>query len=136
MPSDTPGADSAGLPGSFANLSDVSRFFHPVGDPVEAWNGIPIMHQATAGQEYLPGQLYSFTAAATISQATDFYQSKLPPLGYALMMAGPATGSAGTGANAIHNSFLYMMKDSHILLIYIASYDSDPSHVAVVLSTQ
>ncbi len=124
------------MPAPFTNLSDVSQYFNPVGQPVQSWNGIPIMSEAVAGQEFKPGQVYSFKAAATISQAADFYQSKLPPLGYTSFMPGPATGSAGTGANAIHNSFLYMLKGSQILLIYIASYDSDPSHVSVVLSTQ
>ena len=135
-PSDTPPADSGSMPAPFANLSNVSQYFNPVGQPVPSWNGIPIMPEAIAGQEFKPGQLYSFKAAATIAQAVDFYQAKLPALGYTSFMPGPATGSAGTGANAIHNSFLYMLKGSQMLLIYIASYDSDPSHVSVVISTQ
>ena len=124
------------MPQPFANLANISQYFNPVGQPVPNWNGIPIMPEATAGQEFKPGQLYSFKATATIAQAVSFYQAKLPALGYTSFMPGPATGSAGTGPNAIHNSFLYMLKGTNILLIYIASYDSDPSHVSVVISTQ
>ncbi len=136
VPSDTATAGAGSMPVPFTNLNDVSQYFNPVGEPAASWNGIPIMPQAIAGQEFIAGQVYSFKAAATISQAVDFYQSKLPALGYTSFMPGAATGSAGTGANAIHNSFLYMLKGSQTLLIYIASYDSDPSHVSVVLSTQ
>ncbi len=135
-PSDTPDASSGSLPIPFANLSNVSQYFNPVGQPASTWNGIPIMPEATAGQEFKAGAVYSFKATATIAQAASFYEAKLPALGFASFMAGPSTGSAGTGSNAIHDSFLYFMKGSQILLIYIASYDSDLAHASVVISTQ
>ena len=135
-PSDTPDAQSGSLPVPFSNLMNVSQYFNPVGQPVQDWNGVPIMPQATAGQEFKPGAVYSFKATATIEQAASFYQEKMPALGYTSFMAGPATGSSGTGGNAMHNSFLYFTKSSQILLLYIASYDTDSGHVSVVISTQ
>jgi len=134
-PSETPEAQSPSLPIPFANLSGVSQYENPVGQPVSAWNGIPIMPQATAGQEFKPGEVYSFKATAIISQAVSFYQGKMPALGYAIN-AGPGSGSAGTGSNALHNSFLYYFKGSQIILMYILSYDNDPGHITVVISTQ
>ena len=35
-----------------------------------------------------------------------------------------------------YSSFLYFTKDSQILLIYIASYDTGSGHVSVVISTE
>lgn len=133
-PSATPGADLGAIP--FSNLNNISQYFNPVGQPAQAWNGIPIMPEAIAGQEFAQSGVYSFKADATIEQAVSFYQSRLPALGYTSPMPGAATGSAGTGSNAIHNSVLYMMNGSRLLLLYIASYDSDPNHVSVVISTQ
>ena len=134
-PSDTPNPASQSLPIPFVNLMGVSQYFNPVGQPAQAWNGIPIMPQATAGQEFKPGAVYSFKAAATIAQGVSFYKGKLASLGYSLN-GEPGSGSSGTGANAIHNSFLDGFKGSQILLIYIASYDSDPGTIIVVFSTQ
>jgi hypothetical protein len=134
-PSETPDAQSPSLPLPFANLSGISQYYNPVGQPVSTWNGIPIMPQATAGQEFKPGAVYSFKATAVISQAVSFYQGKMSPLGYSIN-GGPGTGSAGTGSNALHNSFLYYFKGSQIILIYILSYDNDSGHIIVVISTQ
>lgn len=122
--------------GPFANLSGISQYFNPTGQPASAWNGIPIMPAATAGQEWAAQQVYSFKAPGKIADAVSFYQAKMPPLGYTSFMPGPATGSAGTGNDAIHNSVLMFTKGSQFLLIYIASYDSDPSHFSVVISVQ
>ncbi len=131
----TPRASVPGMPAPFGNLSNISQYFNPVGQPVQSWKGIPIMPQATAGQEFQSGSVYGFKATATIADATSFYQSKLAALGYSSFMPGPSTGSAGTGSDAIHNSFLYYLNGPQMVLVYIASYDSDPSHVMVVLST-
>ena len=135
-PSDTPNPLSQLMPAPFTNLmGGISQFFNPVGQPVQTWNGIPIMPQAAAGQEFKPGEIYSFKAAATVAQGESFYQAKISALGFSLN-GGPATGSAGTGSNAQHNSFLYFYKGSRILLISITSFDSDPNTIIVVISTQ
>ncbi len=130
---------SLALPGSgpepYVNMMDISHYMNPSGPPVQTWNGVPIMSQATDGQAFQSGAVYSFKATATVSQAADFYQSKLHPLGYKLYV-GPATGTAGSGNNSIHSNFLGYSKGSRLLLIYIASYDIDAGHVFVVLTTQ
>jgi hypothetical protein len=113
----------------------ISQYFKPVGGPVQSWNGIPIMPQATAGQEFKPGAVYSFKAPATISQGVSFYKAKISALGFKFN-GDTITGSAGTGSNALHNSVLNTYKGAQILLIYIAAYDSDTGHIIVVISTQ
>jgi hypothetical protein len=134
-PSETPNPDLQSVPIPFANLMGIRQYFNPVGIPVQTWNGIPIMPQATTGQEFKPGAVYSFKAAAAIAQGVSFYKGKISALGYSLN-GEPATGSAGTGSNALHNSVIYCYKGSQILLIYIAAFDNDTGHIIVVISTQ
>ena len=132
--SDTPNPLSQLMPMPFTNMMNASQYLNPVGPPAKSWNGIPIMPEAIAGQEFKPGAVYSFKATATIPQAVSFYKTQMAPLGFSLN-GGPGTGSAGTGANAVHNSFMNYYKGSQLLLIYFTSYDNDASHVIVVLST-
>ena len=132
---DTPNPLTQGLPLPFANMEQISQYFEPFGQPASDWNGIPIMPEATAGQEFKPGQVYSFKATATIEQCVSFYESKLPAAGYtSYIPGGTASGTNGSGSNAMHSSLLYMIKGTQVLLINIASYDSDPGHSIVVMS--
>ena len=134
-PSDTPDPLLQLMPMPILNLMSISQYFNPVGQPAQTWNGIPIMPEATAGQEFKPGAVYSFKAAATIAQGVSFYRAKISALGF-FLNGEPATGSAGTGSNAMHNSVLNCYKGSQVLLIYLTSYDSDTGHIIVVISTQ
>ena len=135
-PTDTPNPLSLSMPMPFMNLNGVSQYFNPAGQPAQTWNDIPIMPEATAGQEFKTGAVYSFKATASIAQAVSFYSAKIPQMGFSSFMAGPGTGSAGTGSNAMHNSFLYYIKGSQVLLFYITSFDTNPGQVIVVISTQ
>ncbi|MGA2502866.1 MAG: hypothetical protein ABSG01_02095 [Anaerolineales bacterium] len=119
-------ATQQALMGSMGAITDISLYLRPVGIPLSSWRSVPIMAQATAGQEY-PGNIYSYSAAATLDQARQFYVGKSQSLGF--IMA-PGTGYAGTGVNASHDvSFI-----SYPLTIYMTSYDNDPGHVTVVIS--
>ncbi len=124
------------LPLAMLNMMNVAQYFNPVGQPVQTWHDVPIMPQATAGQEYKSGGVYSFKATATISQGVNFYMPKMTAMGFMLNGAGPATGSAGTGSDATHGSTLFYFKGSQIFLIDITSFDTDPGHIIVVMSTQ
>lgn len=130
-----PAASPGSAPVPYVNMMDISQYFSPSGRPVQSWNGIPIMPEATDGQAFQSGAVYSFKATATIADASSFYQDKLRPLGYRLYV-GPASGAAGSGSGTIHSDFLGYSRGPHLLLIYIASYDIDAGHVFVVLSTQ
>ena len=92
-------------------MPDFGKYFNPQGTPVETWNEIPIMPQATAGQEF-EGGVYSFKADATVQEAQNFYKEKLPGLGWdeAFSMPGDANGVA-----------MIFSKGSNILTITIAS---------------
>jgi len=62
-------------------LRDITN---PQGTPAQEWNGIPIMPQATVGQEFNENdtKIYSFKASATAKDVQDFYKEKLTSLGW------------------------------------------------------
>src|SRR6266542_6231746 len=62
-------------------LPDVSNYFNPQGTPVETWKDIPIMPQATAGQEF-NHSTYSFKINDNDKAVQDFYKDKLTTLGW------------------------------------------------------
>jgi hypothetical protein len=65
-----------------SELPDFEGFFNPEGTPVSEWNGIPIMPQATAGEEFANNNTYSFKVNASVSEAQEFYKTELPKLGW------------------------------------------------------
>ncbi len=128
-PSATPDSAFATLQasvGSLGPLMNGTQYDNPVGIPLQSWQGVPIMAQATAGQEFNPN-IYSYVASATLDQAQKFYQVKAASLG---ITNPPATSFGGTGAKASHGvSYI-----SYKLSILITSYDNDTGHVIVVIS--
>lgn len=144
QPSDTPAATETVNPinavqtqlvgtefaqiGPAAHLTGFATLYsNPTGTPVESWHGIPIMKEATAGQEF-QADIYSYKAAATLQQATAFYSKQSSALNWSCFP--PASGSAGTGDLANHQSTFLCGP----LNIIIASFDKDPSQVLVVLN--
>ena len=114
--------------GSMGNMMNgsLSLYLNPVGTPVKSWNGVPIMPQATSGQEY-PNHIYSYIATATLNQARQFYAGKSASMGFTGTIG---TGYSGSGSKLAHNiDFL-----SFALSIILTSYDNDTGHVIVVIS--
>lgn len=92
------------------NMPDIQGLIDPQGAPVSEWKGIPVMSQATAGQENTEASTYSYKADATVKEAQDFYGTQLQDLGWKtfLNMPGDANGSIQV-----------FQKDSSILTVTI-----------------
>lgn len=115
MPVETLQAVSSAMP----NFGDM---FNPQGEPVAEWNGIPIMSQATTGQEFADTNTYSFKADATVKTATDFYNEEMVKLGWSATFNMPGDENGAV---------LVFSKDSNIATITITLTDG----VIVVLLT-
>lgn len=115
------------LIGPLADLLQVGQYFHPVGTPVSSWHDLPLMPQATQGQEF-KSDIYSYTAAASLDAAAKFYNSQSTKLNWTCFPL--ASGSAGTGSNAQHNINLICQG----FAINITSFDNTPDQVIVVLN--
>jgi len=107
MPVETLQAVSSALP----NFGDM---FNPQGEPVAEWNGIPVMSQATAGQEFADTNTYSFKADATVKIATDFYNAEMVKLGWSATFSMPGDENGAV---------LVFSKDSNIATVTITSTD-------------
>jgi hypothetical protein len=111
--------------GPLVDLMNISQYFNPVGTPLQSWHGIPIMSQATAGQEF-KADIYSYKAKATLSEATQYYSAKAASIG---LPPSHGSGYSGTGSAANHSSSFLSFK----VTVVITSLDSDPQQVIVVI---
>ena len=104
-------------------IPDVSKYFNPTGTPVDEWNGIPIMSQATAGEEF-GEDTYSYTAPVTASDVQDFYNQKMEELGWTSSFSLPVSDEGG---------FLFYQKDEDFVTITITPDQGDSNSVDVIL---
>jgi len=96
-----------------SSLPNVSQYFNPTGTPVSTWNDIPIMTQATAGQEFNKNT-YSFKADAAPTDVQTFYTDQLKSLGWSTTFSAQGGGQGGV---------MLFTKDSNLLTITITSSD-------------
>ncbi|MEW6084034.1 MAG: hypothetical protein AB1607_05490 [Chloroflexota bacterium] len=94
--------------------------FNPQGAPVTEWNGIPVMPQATAGEEVTG--LYSYKANATNEEATEFYTTQLTSLGWSEQVR-----------EIGETTLLYYVKDQQGVTITIAPADTNSILIWLVL---
>ncbi len=107
-----------------SGLPDVSKYLNPQGTPVKEWNGIPIMTQATAGEEFSKNT-YSYRVTGV--QETDvqtFYNDKLKAAGW----SSPFSAQGGSAAG-----LMLFTKDKSILSITVTKSDQD---LVVLLSLE
>lgn len=97
-----------------SSMPDIGTCMDPQGSPSAEWNGIPVMTQATAGQECPDLNSYSFKANVTVKEAQDFYTAEMEKLGWSVLFNMPA-GDAG--------AVLSFQKDSSSLTITITAME-------------
>ncbi len=110
IPAETLQALPSMAPTLEALATDFGNFFNPQGTPITEWNGIPVMPQATTGQEF-DSSTYSFKATATATEAQEFYNAQLTSLGWTQSFSMPG------GAEA---ALMLFQKDDKTLTITIA----------------
>jgi hypothetical protein len=116
LPSALPMETLQALPSVAPTIEALATAFgdiaNPQGTPVQEWNGIPIMPQATVGQEFTQNStnIYSFKATATAKEVQDFYKEKLTPLGWKQPLDLPVGTEGG---------IMTFQKDSSTLIITI-----------------
>lgn len=97
-------------------MPDVGQYLNPTGAPVSQWNNIPVMPQATAGQEFNK-TTYSFKASGiTEADVQTFYNDKLKALGWS------STFSAQGGSQG---GIMLFTKDTSVLSITITTVDQN-----------
>ncbi len=97
-------------------LPDVTKYLNPQGKPVSDWNGIPIMTQATAGEEFSKGTYSYRVSGVTEQDIQTFYNDKLKAAGWDSPFSAQG-GSAG--------GLMLFTKASQVLKITITKADQD-----------
>lgn len=105
-----------------SEMPDFEGFFNPEGTPVSEWNGIPVMTQATAGEEFSESKTYSFTGAFSMKEAQDFYNTELAELGWTSSFSMPGNDTVAVQL---------FQKDSSVLTVTITDVNGS---VVVVLT--
>ena len=105
-----------------SQLPNFGDMFNPQGTPVSEWREIPIMPQATAGQEFADTNMYSFKADASITEVQDYYKAELEKLGWSSFFNMPADAAG---------SIQVFQKDNQALTITITDVDGS---VVVILT--
>jgi len=118
------------LPSAFPSLEALGSamptfegLFNPTGEPVAVWNDIPIMPQATAGNEAGGGN-YSFRAPVSLDDVRTFYNDQLKALGWTQMMSLPSSSEA---------AILLFTKDQGVLTVTATAQGDE---VVVLLTLQ
>jgi hypothetical protein len=104
----------AGIPTDLPNL-DEFNYFNPEGTPLSDWKGIPILPQATAGEEF-NDSTYSFKVSATVQEVQDYYNSELVNLGWSSTFNLPGDENG---------AILLFSKESDLLTITVTSLDGE-----------
>jgi len=104
-------------------IPDYGNYLNPTGTPVEEWNGIPVMPQATAGEEFAEST-YGFTAPVSATDVQDFYNQKMEELGWTSTFNFPVSDEGG---------ILSFNKDEEFVIITISPDQNDSNSVDVIL---
>lgn len=126
MPLSTLEAIPSEFPGLETAMPDFANMFNPQGKPVSEWNGIPIMTEATQGQEFSSTN-YSFAVPSTTTtkDIQNFYDAKLKDLGWSSMFGSTVSDQGG---------LLIYQKDNSLLTMTIAPSTSGNSDRVVNLN--
>jgi len=119
MASQIPVSTLQAISSAMPNLEGV---VDPKGTPVADWKGIPVMPQATAGEESQDANTYSFKVNATVKEVQDFYNAELPKLGWSSSYSMPANDIA---------TVMGFQKDNNLLNMTITNINGE---VLVVLT--
>ena len=111
LPSMMPSLEAIG-----SQIPDIGNFFNPQGTPVSEWRDIPIMSQATAGQEFAESSIYSYKVDATIEEIQQYYKTELEKLGWKTFFNLPSSDS---GTVQVYQ------KDGSVLTITIVETDGN-----------
>ncbi len=94
----------------------MGQYLNPTGAPVSAWNNIPVMPQASAGQEFNKNT-YSFKVGGVTEQDIEtFYNDKLKATGWNSQFSMQGGSSGGV---------MMFSKDTNVLSITITQSDTD-----------
>lgn len=110
IPQETLDALPSVIPSVEAFATEIVDSMDPQGTPLQEWQGIPIMRQATAGEEN--SGTYSFKANVSAQEVQDYYSTELTALGWTQPSEPVVTAEGG---------LLFFEKGDNILMILVTT---------------
>ena len=104
-------------------IPEVGQYFDPSGTPVDLWNDIPVMPQATTGEEF-SASIYSYTVPASATDVQQFYNQNLEELGWTSPFGFQISEEGG---------IMFFQKESEFLTITVVPDQNDNNSVDVIL---
>lgn len=99
LPSAIPAGTLEAMPSAMPTLealaTDFGNYFDPQGAPLQEWRDVPIMPQATAGQEFSDTATYSFKTNATVKEVQDYYKTEMATRGWSQPFDFPLEDTGG-----------------------------------------
>ena len=95
-------------------MPEIGNDFDLQGEPLTEWNGVPVMPQASSGQEQ-DAYSYTFKYEGAVKEAQDFYNDQMGKLGWSPMISMPGDENG---------AMLVFQKDSQILTVTVAKVDT------------
>ncbi len=104
------------------SMPDVSTYLNPTGQPASNWNNVPIMPQATAGQEF-NSTTYSYKIDANVADIQTFYGDQMKTLGW-------SSGFSAQGGS--QGGVMLFTKDNNVLTITITPATDGKGSVVIL----
>jgi hypothetical protein len=111
------------LEGIASAIPEFDNYFDPQGTPASDWQGVPIMPQATAGQEF-DNNTYSFRTDAAPQEVVDYYNDQLVKLGWSQTFNLPIDDNGGIAV---------FSKDNNLLTITITSLEGSTTVILALV---
>lgn len=94
---------------------DEFNYLNPQGTPLSEWNDVPIMTQATAGQEF-NNSTYSFKVNVTAQEVQDYYNNELVNRGWSSKYNLPGNENG---------AIMLFSKEDGLLTVTVTSLDGE-----------
>lgn len=104
-------------------IPEFGQYFDPSGTPVDQWNDIPVMPQATAGEEFSEN-IYSYTVPASATDVQQFYNQNMEGLGWTSPFGFQVSQDGG---------IMFYQKESEFVTITVALDQNNANSVDVIL---
>jgi len=104
-------------------IPEFGQYFDPQGTPVDPWNGIPVMPQATTGEEFSEN-IYSYTVPASATDVQQFYNQQMEGLGWESPFGFQVSQDGG---------IMFFQKETEFVTITVAPDQNNEGSVDVIL---
>jgi hypothetical protein len=108
-----------------SSMPDVGNYLNPTGQPVSNWNNIPVMSQATAGQEFNKTTYsYKVPSSVAVADIQTYYTDQMKTLGWSSSFSAQGGSQGGV---------MLFTKGNSVLTVTITPTTDNTGSVVILL---